>query len=108
MVRATGKSAQLALARGKIGPTFVEDNREMDRDLYAKHVVVGWRDMYKATGEEVVYSPEEAANLMRIMPAWMFDELRGFCGNPDNFNSGSGHVEVEERAKKSPKTLPGT
>ena len=107
LVRKAGKAAQMALARGKLPPDFIEENREEKRELFAKHVIVGWKDMYDAQGNEVVHSLANARELVQSLPSWMFDELTAFCENVDNFN-GEGHIEVSAKAKKSAKTLPGT
>ena len=107
MIKRTSKTLQRAAAKGKIDGEFIEDNRKTDRELYAKYVVVGWRDLYDAEGNEVPYSQREALALMRALPGWMFDELRAFCGDAENF-TGDGHIEVEAKAKKSAKASNGS
>ena len=92
-----GKSARM-LRSGKITPAMSAENRKDDRELFPKHVIVGWSNVLDTDGTIVPYSQEECANFLNALPDWIFDELRAFCNDPANFSE---TVDVEVAAKNS-------
>lgn len=74
-----------AMRNGNINAGLLDETRETDRELYAKHVVVGWKGIQDAQGKDVPFTREVCAEFLDALPNWLFDELREFCGTPVNF-----------------------
>lgn len=74
----------------------LKHGRDMDRKLYAKHVVVGWKSVFDSDGYVVPFSPEACAAFLDALPDFLFDTLRAFCTEPGNFQD---IVDGEEAAK---------
>ena len=77
------------MSRGKLDARMLRENRELDIDLFPRHVFTGswggWLD--DATGEEVPYSADAARELLEQLPPEEFDELRAYCNELGNFRS---------------------
>ena len=82
------KVAQVKVRRGRIDPTILNDQREMDRVLFPKSVIRSWGSIHTATGESVEFSePAVQAlcdQLCKSAPR-VFDELRAHANIPANF-----------------------
>jgi hypothetical protein len=84
-VLARSKKLARRLRGARMTVEVLQESREQDRELYPKHVVKGWRNVFDADGNEVPFCPEACAEFLQAIPNDMFDELRTFCGNADNF-----------------------
>jgi hypothetical protein len=71
--------------RAKVSAEKLEQTRDEDRQLYAKHVVEGWGNVRDSDGKVVEFSKEEVLDFLTALPDWVFDELRAFCTDPNNF-----------------------
>ena len=81
------------LARGKLDPEMLRRNRELDRKLFPKYIDGGeWGGWEDTDGLNVPYTPDGFRELIEQLPDDLFDELRAFCGEPENFRS----VEVPD------------
>ena len=45
-------------------------NREQDRDLFPKFVIVGWDGVLDSDGEPVEFTKENCADLLAALPDW--------------------------------------
>jgi len=97
LLKRAGRSAR-QVAAGKINAGMIQENREEDRALYPAHIIQGWKDMLDADGSEVEFSRENCADFLNALPGWLFDDLRNFCGKPENFVSGP-NVDVVQTGK---------
>lgn len=59
--------------------------RENDKTLFPEHVIVGWENVLDDSGKEVKFSAKEVADLLSKLPGYVFDELRMFASDPENF-----------------------
>lgn len=86
------------LKGGKMSPEVLKASRDQDRELYPLHVVVGWdeKTVLDAAGQPVPFSPEACAEFLRAVPDDMFERLRSFCVNADNFRGEEGDEEGAE------------
>ena len=75
----------LRLAVNRKFRTSGGENRDEDRRLYPKHILRGWRGVVDSNGDVVEFNPERAAEFVEALPDWLFDELRAFCGDVQNF-----------------------
>lgn len=73
------------LKAGDLSPEMLEENRQKDRVLFPRYVVVGWKGILDAKGKAVAFSAEACAEFIQALPRDMFNELRDFCSMPDNF-----------------------
>jgi hypothetical protein len=69
----------------KVSVADLDAARDVDRDLFAKHVVVGWRGVSDATGAVVPFSTPACAAFLKQLPPALFDDLRVFCRENGNF-----------------------
>lgn len=77
---------------------LIEENREADRELYAKYVLRGWERVQDVGGKDVAFSTQEGEQFLAALPSWLFDDLRTFCSDPNNFlekgTKSAGDVQV--------------
>ena len=92
-LKRSGKSIQQIRA-GRITAGMIEDNREEDRELYPRYVIKGWKDMVDAKGKAVEFSVDACTDFIDSIPSWLFDDIRNYCGNPQNFVA-SASIDVE-------------
>ncbi len=74
-----------ALRANAINAGMISENRDEDRELYPKYVVVGWEDMIDSKGRRVKFSAGSCKDFLAALPDWLFDNVRNFSGNPVNF-----------------------
>jgi len=73
------------LRSGDLTPEMLEENREKDRRLFPKFIVVGWDGVLDASGQPVRFSGEACSEFIAALPRDLFNELRDFCSTADNF-----------------------
>lgn len=95
LLKRAGKAARV-IKRGAINSGMIDDNRDQDKELFSKHVIIGWRDQVGADGEEIPFSKQECADFLSCLPNWLFDDLRTYCSDPANFTEG---IDIEVTAK---------
>jgi hypothetical protein len=74
-----------AVQAGAISQAMIAENRDEDRELFPKHVIVDWGNVTDSAGEPVPFSPEACTQFIEALPDWLFDEVRNFAGNSANF-----------------------
>lgn len=80
------RADHLAKRKLKISTDLIRDNRDRDRELYPKHIVVGWpRAPLDKDGKQNPFSKEEVEAWLRAVPDDVFDELREHCRDANNF-----------------------
>lgn len=84
-VSAGNKSRLRAAEAGKLTKRHMDEARDEDRRLYAKHVVVGWSNMQDDAGEKVAFSEENVLTALFALPDWIFDMMRNLARNPALF-----------------------
>lgn len=84
-IRMSSKRMTRQAATGTITSADAEQDRQEDRVLYPKYVIVGWGGIEDKKGDAVPYSPQNCKAFIAILPAWIFDRLRLFCMKPERF-----------------------
>lgn len=84
------------LARTRINDQIFDLLRGPDREAYPGAVVIGWNSNKDAKGKEVSYSDEACADFLRALPDWLFDGIRLFCLDAQNFITQSMSEEEED------------
>jgi hypothetical protein len=74
-----------ALKAGALNQAMIAENREQDRELFPRFVVVEWEGVTDAGGEAVGFNRENCEDFLRALPDWVFDEIRNFAGDSINF-----------------------
>ncbi len=69
----------------QISTETLRQRRMEDARLYAKFVVVGWGNVTDKNGEDVPFTVEDCKKFLRMIPYWLFDELRDFASDPSSF-----------------------
>jgi|TARA_Y100000310_G_scaffold160698_2_gene160516 hypothetical protein len=80
----------------KISAAIVRENRDDDRELYAKYIVVGWRGVMNKAQKEVPFSRENCADFLKALPNHIFDGLRTHCGELLNFLEDEEGIDPDE------------
>jgi hypothetical protein len=76
--------------------------RPMDKRLYPKHIIVGWRNILDTDGAAVEFSPEVCAEFCDAIPDIEFDDIRIGANLPANFPAESSEdVDLEALAGNS-------
>lgn len=85
-----GAGFQRRAASGNITPELAEKARNLQKPIYAKHVIKGWKGVVGTNddGEEgpVEFSTENCLELLKALPNFVFDGLLEFCENEANFS----------------------
>lgn len=63
----------------------LDDNRETDRVLYPKHVIVGWKNVVDGSGKPAEFTLGNCKAFINSIPGWLFDRVRDYCAEPSNF-----------------------
>lgn len=84
------RADQMARRKMKVNEAMVREARDKDRELFAKFVVVGWRDVKDASDTEVKFSPSDCLTFFQALDDYQFDQLREFCKDETNFRDTSG------------------
>jgi len=75
-----------AVKSGAISQKMIKENRDEDKELYPKHIITGWVDIKDSSGEDVLFSPDNCADFLEVLPDWIFDDIRNFAGSSENFS----------------------
>ncbi len=82
----TKKHQGAMIAAGSASRADLDRDRDFDRALYPKHVVVDWGGMYKrGSPEEIPFSYTECKKFFAQLPAFIFNKVRAFCLREENF-----------------------
>lgn len=65
----------------------IEGSRDDDRDLYPRFVITGWGNVFDQSGNEVAFSVKECEEFLTALPNWVFDGVRAYATNAQNFAS---------------------
>lgn len=87
-----------AVRSGVLNASMMDENRDLDRELYPRHVVKGWRDVSDASGKIAPFNQANCKNFMDKLPDLVFDEVRDFAANSAS-HTGTVEVDVEATAK---------
>lgn len=96
LMRTSAKRALQATSRQNLAAA--EEHRRVDRTLYPKFVITSWEDVVDANGEAVMFTEENCIEFIRHLPNHVFDEVRAFFLDMNNFTAEA--VSVEEAIEK--------
>lgn len=73
-------------SKGKsAGYDLLQEVRTSEANSYSNYVVRGWTGVVDTDGKEIEFSVGECEEFLRAIPLEMFDDLRDFCREIDNF-----------------------
>ena len=84
---------------GAVTRDVLDQQREQDRTLFAKHVIIGWSNVVDSGGRSVPFSPEVCEEFLRALPDYILDDIKLFASTPGNFIDPDDLVDVEELEK---------
>jgi hypothetical protein len=97
LLRLTGNTKGARRRKNKeIDAKTLAEHREHDKELYPANVIVGWTGVLDSGNKEVKFSTKEATELLEQLPDYLFDEMRGFANDPENFVA---VIDSEEKGK---------
>jgi hypothetical protein len=85
MLRMSGKRNRKIATSGEISDADAAKDRDDDRSLYARFVIVGWGGITTKDGEDVEFTPASCKQFLKQLPNWLFDRVRLFAMRPERF-----------------------
>ncbi len=73
------------IAQGKLDRRTIDAAREDSRELFAKHVVIGWEGVLDTSDKPAEFSEDNCRAFLFALPDYLFEELLRFCTDPTNF-----------------------
>jgi hypothetical protein len=70
--------------------------RTKDASIFARCIVTGWSDVKDAKGKQVKFTEKVCVEFLLAIPVDMFDNLRMFCMNIENFRLGAQPMAAKE------------
>ncbi len=95
------KTSQRRITAGAFNASVIAENRANDRELYPLFVIRGWERVRDSSGQEAPATAENFRDFCAALPDHLFDEVRSFATDPQNFVTVVG--SVEDVAGNSPK-----
>lgn len=96
LLKKNKQSARRSRKAKSVTTETLADARREDIDLFVQYIISGWGRVENMDGELVPFSRESCAEFLNAIPGDMFDSLRIFCLNMDNFREDES-MEEEER-----------
>jgi hypothetical protein len=84
ILRTAGKRRRTT-AGTQVSKKDSDRDRDEDRRLYPKFVIVGWGNIYDTAGKPVDFSQEACEAFVAKLPNWLFDKVRVACMRGENF-----------------------
>ena len=81
----SGVKQTKALRKNRMTPEMADNNRDEDRVLYPKFVITAWSDMVDSNMDPVLFSQDDCAKFFQHLPDHIFDEVRDFYADINNF-----------------------
>lgn len=100
LLRLTGQTDSVRRKKLVVDADLMDKTRAHDKVLYPEFVISGWSGVQDADGNEVKFSIKVAKEFMAALPDWIFDRIRTFASDPENFVL---KIDSAAKAKNSPK-----
>lgn len=96
-----GQKNARRLRAGKMTAAMMDESRNEDRELYPKHVIVGWENVVDIDGAAVPFTAMDCEDFLMALPDWIFDDVRNQLADPTTFLDDGEPTpgEVEDTAK---------
>lgn len=79
------QAERLRQRKAKINAAAIKEARDLDRELFPKFVITGWKNVTDANGNQVPFSRDDCAAFLAAVDDDMFDMIREFCQDASNF-----------------------
>ncbi len=86
---------------GAFDARVLSDNRDDDRVLYSQFIVKAWEKVVDSKNQPVDFNQENVLDFLNALPNWIFDDLRLFANDSQNFIE-SPTIDAEEAAGNLP------
>ena len=90
-----GKPYERQVKSGSMTTELMSISRDIDRELYAVHVIKGWNNIFDKQGQPVEFTQDACKEFLKALPDWIFDNLTIFCKNPNSF-VGAANIDLED------------
>lgn len=74
-------------ARSQIDEQIIEEERAAERDLFAKHIIVGWKNVINSEGKESEFNYENCVAFLNALSEPIFEALANYFSNPSRFTN---------------------
>ena len=95
-LRMSGKRQRKIASNSSVSSVEAKRDRDEDRILYPRYVVVGWSGVYDKDGKPAKFDHDNCKAFIAALPNWLFDRLRIFCMKPEDFLSEDDFEEMAE------------
>lgn len=96
-----GKVKVKGKSKTQVDAALLEEGRNADRAMFPEFILAGWEGVVDEDGNEVEFNQADAADFIAAIPDWIFDPIRTFCGQSENFVDGSVTIEQTEETAKN-------
>ena len=84
VVRRDSLRAKMRKAKNQSYDT-IQEARKDDEEIFAQHIITGWKNVFFESGKPAKFTPENVATLLAAFPDDVFDEVREFFCDPESF-----------------------
>ena len=73
-----------------------------ENELFVKHIIQDWENLWDDDGKEIPYSKENCRELLNVtLPRDFVEDLKDFCSEIENFRSDSDDKNAKDSGKPS-------
>lgn len=85
MMKRAGSRARRMVRTERITLEDAEQNRQEDRELFPRYVLVGWSGVLDSKNQPVPFNEDTAKEFCKALPSWLFDRIRNTAATPERF-----------------------
>jgi hypothetical protein len=85
MLKTAAPRARRVTRTDRVSIEDTAENRDEDRALFPRYVLVGWEGILDTAGQPVPFSSDHARDFCRALPDWLFDRIRNVAATPERF-----------------------
>lgn len=85
MLRKGGRRMRQIVRTDRVTTEELDLNRDQDRELFPRYVIMGWEGIEEEDGKLVPFSRERCEEFCNKLPDWLFDRIRNFAATPEHF-----------------------
>lgn len=98
MMKRSGARARRMVRTDRITVEDAQQNREEDRELFPRYVLVGWEGILDKDNQPVPFSADHAKQFCAKLPDWLFDRIRNAAATPERFVPEGGEDRPDAKA----------
>jgi len=101
MLRRSASRARRIARMDRVTAEDAAANRNDDRDLFPRHVLVNWEGVFDTSNTPVPFNEDNAREFCTKLPDWLFDRIRNAASTPERF------LDEQQETDPDPEELAG-